>query len=274
MNAQLFRAGWLASCLAGPWLASSAQQAATPAPRQLEATLFLSHTQFDNGPGIAATSKNGVRLGELAYAPQPNQRYWVRYDNGLSLDNADLARRNATAATTYLGGFVHYLGRYTTRLELGQRKLPGGGAQNILGGEQVIFFADGYNAKAGVWLGRRDDGRTERVFHAGLGIPLTKALRFEPTLFHSRSGVVGEKQSRGLLAAEYAFDAGQRLGGGVSFGRAYTAAEDHAVRGVSLTGSTPFAGRYRAHLFLSREEPGLGRTSTVFAVGLTRAWKE
>jgi Tfp pilus assembly protein PilF len=246
-------------------------RAASDATR-FEATLFAGHTRFDSGPGDPATSKNGIRFAELAYAPSADRRFWVQYDNGLSLDNADLARQNREAATYYAGALVHYLGRYTTRLELGHRNLPGDIGQVVLRGEQVFFLPSDYTAKAGAWLGHREDGRNERIFHAGVGIPASKALRLEPTVFYSRTGVPGEKQWRGLLAGEYAFDTGYRIGGGFSAGRAYTALEDHDVRDVFLNASAPFAGRHRAHLFLRHEDLGFGKKTSVIGLGVTLAF--
>lgn len=297
MNACLVRAGLVAFLCGYPCLASLAQQPAagavveqalnpepgregaqkgvlpaTAASRLFEATLFAGHTRFNNGPGNANTTKNGVRFAELAYAPNSNMRFWTQYDNGLSLDNADLARQNRAAPTYYLGGFVHYLARHTTRLELGHRKLPDGVGQVIVRGEQVLFLPNDYTAKAGAWLGHRDDGRTERIFHAGAGIPLSKAFRLEPTVFYSRNGVPGEKQWRGLLAGEHSFDAGYRVGGGASVGRAYTAVENHVVRDVFLTASAPLAGRHRAHLFLRHEDLGFGKKTAVVGLGLTLAF--
>jgi hypothetical protein len=297
MNACVVRAGLVAFFFGCPCLASLAQQpaaeatfaqalspelgrqdaqqgvqAATAASRLFEATLFAGHTRFNNGPGNANTTKNGVRFAELAYAPNPNMRFWTQYDNGLSLDNADLARQNREAPTYYLGGFVHYLARHTTRLELGHRNLPDGIGQVILRGEQVLFLPNDFTAKAGAWLGHRDDGRTERIFHAGAGIPVSKAFHLEPTVFYSRTGVPGEKQWRGLLAGEYALDAGYRIGGGLSVGRAYTPIENHVVRDVFLTASAPFAGRHRAHLFLRHEDLGFGKKTTVVGLGLTLAF--
>jgi Flp pilus assembly protein TadD len=247
-------------------------QAASAASRFFEATLFAGHTRFDNGPGSANTDKDGVRFAELAYTPNPNLRFWAQYDNGLSLDNADLARQNREAATYYLGGLVHYLGRYTTRIELGHRNLPDGIGQDILRGEQVFFLPNDYTVKAGAWLGHREDGHTERIFHAGAGIPVNKAFRLEPTMFYSRTGVPGEKQWRGLIAGEYTFDAGYRIGGGFSAGRTYTATEDHEVRDVFLTASAPFAGRHRAHVFVRHEDLGFDKKTSVIGLGVTLAF--
>lgn len=241
-------------------------------PTSIEVTLFSGHTQFNNGPGSQKTSKNGVRFAELAYAPGADSRVWVQYDNGLSLDNADLARQGIESPTYYLGGLVHYLGQHTTRLEIGHRRLPDSINQVILRGEQVLFLPGNYTLKAGAWIGHRNDSRTERIFHAGFGIPVTPAFRVEPTVFYSRSGVPGEKQWRGLLAGEYSFEAGYRIGGGFSVGRATTVTGHRTVRDMFMTASAPLGNRHRAHVFLRHEDLSLGRKTAVVGLGITLAF--
>lgn len=241
-------------------------------PTSIEATLFSGHTQFNNGPGNNKTSKNGVRFAELAYAPSPDIRVWVQYDNGLSLDNADLARQGIKSPTYYLGGLVHYLGKHTTRLEIGHRTLPDSINQVILRGEQVLFLPGNYTLKAGAWIGHRNDSRTERIFNAGFGIPVTPAFRVEPSVFYSRSGVPGEKQWRGLLAGEYSFEAGYRIGGGFSVGRATTVTGNRTVRDIFMTASAPLGNRHRAHFFLRHEDLSLGRKTAIVGLGVTLAF--
>lgn len=237
--------------------------------RNVEFTLFGSQTNFDSGGAQGRSNKTGLRTAEIAYYPNHDSRVWLRYDNSLSLDNAELAGTGGSAETHYIGGYVHYQQRYTTRLEFGHRNLPQGIKQNIIAGEQVFFLPSNVTASVGAWLGHRDDGRTERIFNVGVGVPISTALRLEPTVFYSKSGVAGEKQWRGLLAGEYRFEQGYRLGGGASSGRVTAAGGSHSVSDMFLTASAPISKRLRIHLLGKHENLGNSRTNNVIALGVT-----
>lgn len=204
-----------------------------------ELSFFASQTRF------SGERKQGLRFAQLAAQLRPDFRAWVQYDKGLGLDNADLARRNIAAEAYYLGGIYSYGGRYATRLELGRRNLPDGIRQHVVRGEQVFFLENGAAPKVGAWVGRRSDDRTEYITHLGIDVPVTRAFRLEPMVFYSKGGAGSEREVRGLLAGEYSFSAGYRLGAGFSGGRKLNAQGAGSSSEVFITFSAPLSGAVR-----------------------------
>jgi hypothetical protein len=241
--------------------------AARKEPR-LELSAWLGATRFAAVDPSSGGSRTGFRFGEMAFWPRRNVRLWYQVDNGLSIDSFDLGRAHLRVPAHYVGGFVHYQGRYTTRLELGLRDLPGGISQRIIRGEQVFFLPQARVVRIGGWWGAREDHRNEWILYAGPGLRVGERLRFDPTVFFSRSGVPGEQEWRGLLAGEYGFASGVRAAAGVASGQRRDAVGAHGIWEGYVKASVPLGALHRAHVLVRREWIDFGST-TVLAAGVT-----
>lgn len=263
----------------------AATRAVTRPP--VELSLWGGYTSFSNASDIpttgGGTSGIGVRFAEAAYWPTPTVRVWLQYENGLSLDNVAFVRAGKTAPSFYLGGFMNYGdGRYTSRLEAGYRKLPGGIDQGMVRGEQVINLQPSGTVKLGGWVGPRSDHHTEWLGYGAFGWQVTPRLRVEPTIFYSRSGVPGESERRLLLYGEYAFENGVKVGTGIAGGIATPASvpsllpvdplaatqENQKLWDAFLIAEAPF-GVHRAHLLLRHQQILHSTGLTVVALGFT-----
>ncbi len=248
-----------------PWLSLSlagGPAAAQSSPPRLDATL---HGGLSDAGGAREA---GVRFAELALEPAPGSRAWLQYDDSLSLDSSALSRAGTRAPSFWLGGLLWY-GSAATRLEAGYRRLPGGVDEGLVRGEQVLGLDGGLFLKLGGLLGARSDRRLESVLHAGASIPAGARLRLEPTVFWGRTGVAGEQELRGLLAAE-ASAGGLRFAAGASAGWAFR--PDPAARGA-LFGAfarvfVPIGDRLEGQLLASREWPAGSGPLTVLSAGL------
>ncbi len=233
------------------------------APTPLELSLWGGHT-FNGGD-------TGLRSLEVAGWSTPDLRFWTRYDNALSLDNPALVRQGKKIPSLFAGGLANWGGKYTTKLEVGRRELPGRIDQSLYLAEQVVYLPDARSLKVGGFLGLRDDDQTDWNLYLGYGFPATPRLRFEPTLFYTKTDRFGENEKRLLFAGEYRFDQGRRLGAGLALGRF-----ESEIPGVSgalwaahLIGSLPLGDAHRASLLIRHETPPNGEAFTTIALGLT-----
>jgi hypothetical protein len=105
-------------------------------------------------------------------------------------------------------------------------------------------------------------------------VPLGDRLQLEPTVFYARSGVPGEHELRGLLAATYRLGGDVDLGAGVAAGKAFspTPAFDGALASAYAGASVPAAGPLRAHLLVKHDRPQIGPATTAFAVGVSMSF--
>jgi hypothetical protein len=232
---------------------------------RVDAIAFGGLTQFDG------SSKAGLRFAEIGVFPTEDVRIWFQVDDSLSLDAAGLARRGLHVPTYFAGGQLTWGGRFTTRLEGGWRTLPEGIAQQLLRAEQAMALGERVGLKVGAWIGPRGDGRVEAGGHAAVQVPLGDRLQLEPTVFYARSGVPGEHELRGLLAASYRFAGDIELGAGVAAGKAFspTPAFDGALASAYAGASAPIGGPLRAHVLAKYDRPQVGPPTTAYAVGLS-----
>ena len=235
---------------------------------RLDAIAFGGLSEFEG------SSKVGLRFAEIGVAPTENVRIWFQLDDSLSLDAAGLARRGLHVPTYFAGGQLTWGGRFTTRLEGGWRTLPEGVAQQLLRAEQAVAVAERVGLKVGGWIGPRGDGRLEAGGHFAVQVPLGDRLQLEPTVFYARSGVPGEHELRGLLAATYRLGGDVELGAGLAGGKAFspTPAFDGALASAYAGASAPVAGSLRAHLLVKHERPQIGPATTAFAVGVSMSF--
>lgn len=161
-------------------------------PAWMEVHLWGGFTQ------VNAENHWGLRAGQVSLKPHQAVQVWVRYDNSLSLDNADFLRRRLRSPLWYTGGVVNWNSQFTTRLELGYRTLPGIGRQVFFQGEQVIFGEGRSAFKLGGFYAPRADRRFEWLTYASGFLPLSEELFLEPSYFLSQS-VNGDWGHRGQL---------------------------------------------------------------------------
>lgn len=238
-------------------------------PRALfEASLWAGRTRLPQGG-----SESGLRLAELALWPNPNARLFIRYDDGLSRDNAALAQAGRSAALKSVGGYWRWSERQGTSLELGLRSNPDGVDEQVLRAEHTLYLPGGHEAKAGGWHGRRNDDRTEWLVQLGGAAAVTERLRIEPMLFYSRDGLPGSHEWRALLAANQRLANGWELGGGIALGRAQTALTDADKREGFLRASVSLSEAWRLQALARRETTQGGGSTTVFALGAGLAWR-
>jgi tetratricopeptide (TPR) repeat protein len=238
---------------------------------KVELTTWAGSTWFDDDERLGADPNLGFRLVEVAIWPTTRARLWFQYDNGLSLDNVVLSAGNRTVPAGYIGGFMNYERIHTTRLELGWRSLPGSVGEILVRSEHVIALPDRYAIKAGLWLGMRDDDRSEWVAHSGLTIPIGGRFNLDPTFFYADHGMPNEHEWRLLLAGEYRFAGGARLAGGWAVGQATTGYIDD-YRGISdryLKLSLPVGRASLAHALFRTEYVGDTDATTILSIGLT-----
>lgn len=233
------------------------------APTPLEISVWGGHT-FNGGD-------TGLRSLEIAGWPGRDLRLWIRYDNALSLDNPALVRLGKKIPSLFAGGLANWKEKYTTKLEVGLRELPDRIGQVLSLAEQVIYLSEGRLIKAGGLLGRRDDGRTDWNAYLGFGFPSSPRLRFEPTLFYTRTGVFDENEKRFLLAGEYRFERGERIGAGLALGRfeSEIPGASGGLWAAHLIGILPLGDAHYASFLIRRETPPNGEAFTTIALGLT-----
>lgn len=233
------------------------------APVPFEVSLWGGHT-FNGGD-------TGLRSLEVAGWPGRDHRLWIRYDNALSLDNPALVRLGKKIPSFFAGGLANWKENYTTKLEAGYRELPDGIDQRLYLAEQVIHLPDARSIKAGGLLALRDDDRTDWNTYMGFGFPMTSRLRLEPTLFYTRGGPVDENEKRFLLAGEYRFERGRRIGAGLALGRfeSEIPGASGGLWAAHFIGILPLGDAHRATFLIRHETPPNGEAFTTIALGLT-----
>lgn len=214
----------------------------------------------------------GLRTAEIAAWPTQNLRFWLRYDNALSLDNPALVRRGIKIPSLFIGGLANWGKIYTTRLEIGRRNLLNDIEQNLILMEQVIYLSGTASLKAGGLLGRRNDGRTADLnVYAGYSFPLGLHIRVSPTLFFTKTGGVTETEWRLLLPLEYQFTQEYRLGINLASGKIDSVIQGASgnVWSASAMISLPVNTATEGHLLIRQESgPAMGQF-TSFSVGIT-----
>ncbi len=242
---------------------------------RIDFTILGGYTRAEIEGVPGTTSKTGVRFLEIAVEPVRKTRFWFQFDNGLSLDNPSLARTNERAPTYWFGGLVNYKRNYLTKFAYGRRNLPGDISQNLFDVEQVFFLPRNYSFNIGATIAPRSDDRTEFIFRSGVGVPVGENLRLEPTFFYSQSGFEGERQFRVLLAGDYTFDNGFKIGGGFAAGKSFRPSPltDDNITDVFFRTSAPAWKYFRPQFIVRREDVGNTNT-TVVSFGFTVSNKE
>lgn len=181
-------------------------------PSWLEVQLWGGYSQINE------QNQWGLRAGQLSLHPHQKAQLWLRYDNSLSLDNADFLRRNLQSPIWYTGVLFNWSSRLTTRLELGYRMLPDLGSQLFYQGEQVVFLGTRSALKMGGFYAPRADQSREWLGYLSGFVPLNQQVALEPSYFLSQNAA-GQWGHRGQLDLNYRQDKdGYRLQTGVLYG--------------------------------------------------------
>lgn len=216
-----------------------------------------------------AQSAAALRFLELGIWYSPVLRFWVQYDNGLTLDAGRVRGAALDAPSLYTGGLIHWAGHFTTRLEGGWREVEGVG-QLLVRGEQVIFVARPLVLKVGGWGAAGADGGREFLAHGGVSWIPSPRLQLGPTVFYApRSRTRRGVEGRLLLSGEYRSAEGWLLGGGVAGGRSVPddGAEERILDSYLLL-AAPVLGGHEARLLFRREEVGNSRRLSALSVGV------
>jgi tetratricopeptide (TPR) repeat protein len=195
-------------------------EAASRTPSQVELSVWAGYTSFAGAaaPSDLASDRFGVRSARLAVRASPSLTLWGMVDDGLSYDNRALAGVGEHVPSYTGGAQILWGGRFLTRVEGGRREVATVG-QRLASVEQVVLLPSSVALKAGLWLGVRDDERTERVAHLGVSIAATPRLTVESLAFLSSAGLPDGDGSRGVVVADYRFANGWTAGGGLAYGR-------------------------------------------------------
>lgn len=232
-----------------------------------ELTVWGGHSQVDcTSRCNSSSTATGLRNVELAIWPVKKVRLSAKYDETLSFEDVHVP-------AYWVGALVEHGGRYLTNVNLGYRQLPGGIEQPMIQAEQVVFFPGRVNlGKAGGWIGARSDGRTEWLGYAGAGVRVSERIKFEPTVFHSRSGIQEEQDTRILLFTEYAKPEAWTIGIGAALGRATIVDRDDisnsSVSDAFLLATTRLQGQ-TLRLLVRHGQTRNFNTVTTVAVGFT-----
>ncbi len=163
----------------------------------------------------------GLRSAEAALWATAQDRFAVRYDNSLSLDNPTLARAGVDAEAYFLSYLHDFDGRWLVQAEVGRRDLPGDSEQDIYKLEFVVFNG-GAAAKFGVQASPTDTpfgDYTDTVVWGMYNFAVGERWRLEPALYVAETGAAGDREWRVAGYAEYNPEGGRwQLGAGAGFG--------------------------------------------------------
>jgi hypothetical protein len=167
------------------------------------------------------SSAFGLRTVEAALWPTEQDRFAVRYDNSLSLDNPTLARTGVDAEAYFISYLHNFNGSWLAQVEVGRRDLPGDTEQDIYKLE-LVFFNNGAAAKFGAQVSPTDTplgDYTDTVVWGMYNFAVSEHWRVEPAIYLSETGAAGDREWRLAGYAEYNPDGGHwQLGAGAGVG--------------------------------------------------------
>lgn len=228
-------------------------------PGRLEVNVWGGNTTYSDD------NKLGLRQAEVAFWLNRDVRIWGRFDNALSLDNLGLIQSDEDVPAFYAGGMANWNRRFTTKLEIGRRELPGDVAQTLFNVEQVVHFAGGFALKAGSYIGPREDDRTEWLAYTGVNIPVGNGLRLEPNYYYANITDSDDEQHRFVLNSEFRLQNGISFLPGLLLGHAEAASSSGTIYGGHLMTAAPI-GAHTGY-FLVRYEDPLQESFWVVALG-------
>ncbi len=213
---------------------------------------------------------SGLREVFAAFAPNDKLRYWLRYDDSLSLDNPGLVRSGQKAETWFVGLQHLYLPNWLGIVEVGQRDLPASQDQQIYKLETVRIEFDN-TLKFGVQVSPHSAGYTDKLVYAGYGFNLNSQWKLEPTLYLAKSGAISDDEWRLVGFAEYKAAERWSAGVGAGFGQisSNNAASDGSVS--TANGMLTYAVNKTTRINLSlryEDTPSNSFTTTLIGVAI------
>jgi hypothetical protein len=209
------------------------------------------------GSDAASSSSLDLRSAEAAIWATRKDRFAVRYDNSLSLDNPALARAGVDAQA-YSVSYLHdFSGNYLVSGDVGKRSLAGGISQDIYKME-FVRLRDGRAAKLGVQVSpTKSPGGdyTDTVVFGALNFPLSPKWRLEPAVYAARSGLLRGEEWRLAGYSEYNASNGTQIGFGGGLGRVRSSetALSGSVISMHARLSWPIYGEHLVHLQIRHE---------------------
>ena len=226
--------------------------------------LAVSFGDSSNGGG------SGLREVFAGFAPNDELRYWLRYDDSLSLDNPGLVRSGQQAETWHLGLQYLYLPDWLGIVEVGQRDLPNAEDQQIYKLETVRIEFDN-TLKFGLQVSPHSGGFSDKLVYAGYGFRLSPVWTLEPTLYIAESGAAADDEWRMVLFAEHKPNERWTVGLGAGMGQISSslAAADGDVSTVSATLTYAVNKTTRVNVSLRNEDtPSNSFTTTLIGVAV------
>lgn len=211
----------------------------------------------------------GLRNVELATQASRSARFWLRYDNSLSLDNIALLRSNTGVPAYYAGGYAAWNTSIGTRIEAGYRELPGANTQMIYSLEQLFYLEGGSLFKLGGFIAPVEN-ENEWLAYGGVGLPLSDAVRIEPMVYIAGISGSDQGQVRYALNADWQLPNQYALHGGGYFGSINVPGNgsSNSVAGGHLMLDVPVAEAHWLKLMIKYESDSFV-DSFVSALGFT-----
>jgi hypothetical protein len=231
-------------------LISSMSARAGDGPPALELHLW-------GGNDAASSSSLDLRSAEAAIWATRKDRFAVRYDNSLSLDNPALARAGVDAQAYSIGYLHDFSGNYLVSGDIGKRNLAGGISQDIYKME-LVRLRDGRAAKLGVQVSPTNSpsgAYTDTVVFGALNFPVSRKWRLEPAIYASRSGLLRGEEWRLAGYSEYNASNGTQIGFGGGLGRVRSSetALSGSVISMHARLSWPIYREHMVHLQIRHE---------------------
>ena len=212
----------------------------------------------------------GLRGAGVSIRPGGNMRFWLRYDNTLSLDNSLLLQREESAAGFMFGVSRSFADFGTTTLETGMRNLPSNLQENLIMAEQAFFLPAATVLKTGGLMISRSAGSPDFLLFSAVRRNYGKAFSLEPTFFAGWRNEGSFFDWRVLGVGEYRFSPTLSLVAGYGGGQQELAGGRESINTAHLTLNSRLMGRHQLFVTGRREAVGDSRI-TVAEVGLTLA---
>jgi superkiller protein 3 len=233
-------------------------------PSLFEVSLWGSYTR-------STSSRKGFRRSRITWRPNPNFQLWTRIDNSLSLDIPGIASPRKDFPSYHVGTGLRWLDRFTSSVEVGMRRLPGGVKQTIVGMEQDVALPHGVHFKTGTTIAPRTKGRGDWSFYQGLNFLVHRRLRIEPLFYYAKTDGPEENEKRMVVSGHTRLFKDIRVSSGFGFGHFHSANRGSSGRLFSqyISTSIPFLGSNRLYFLFRREDPTVAHTFNAFEAGVS-----
>jgi tetratricopeptide (TPR) repeat protein len=212
-------------------------------------------------------SKFGLRQLQAGYHINSENFIYARYDNALSLDNYFLQKNNFSSNALMGGLYSRWHPRIGSKLEYGNRKLPGNIQQNMYQTEQLIFLPKNYILKLGGSMITSNQPLNEWMLMTGVSVPLSGKVKLEPHYYFIHREA---NEHRLMLNTTYHFTAKTGLAIGLFAGKEKDAKLDidNRVSGAFAYSDFYIKGPLSGTALTRYEKDATGRKSFIAAAGI------